>query len=110
KAVAKEELKAAADDAKKAIDENANLTPEEKAAAKKAVDDEVAKAEKAIDAATKAEEVDTATLAGEKAVAKEEVKAAAEDAKKAIDANANLPESEKTALKLAIDAEVAATN
>ncbi|HEL2279499.1 TPA: DUF1542 domain-containing protein, partial [Streptococcus suis] len=110
KAVAKEELKAAADDAKKAIDENANLTPEEKAAAKKAVDDEVAKAEKAIDAATKADEVDTATLAGEKAVAKEEVKAAAEDAKKAIDANANLPESEKTALKLAIDAEVAATN
>ncbi|MGU8019317.1 DUF1542 domain-containing protein, partial [Streptococcus suis] len=49
KAVAKEELKAVADDAKKAIDENANLTPEEKAAAKKAVDDEVAKAEKAID-------------------------------------------------------------
>ncbi|MGO0055439.1 DUF1542 domain-containing protein, partial [Streptococcus suis] len=110
KAVAKEELKAAADDAKKAIDENANLTPEEKAAAKKAVDDEVAKAEKAIDAATKAEEVDAATLVGEKAVAKEELKAAAEDAKKAIDANANLPESEKTALKLAIDAEVAATN
>ncbi|MGQ7389238.1 DUF1542 domain-containing protein, partial [Streptococcus suis] len=110
KAVAKEELKAAADDAKKAIDENANLTPEEKVAAKKAVDDEVAKAEKAIDAATKAEEVETATLAGEKAVAKEEVKAAAEDAKKAIDENANLPESEKTALKLAIDAEVAATN
>ncbi|WP_024409731.1 DUF1542 domain-containing protein, partial [Streptococcus suis] len=110
KAVAKEELKAAADDAKKAIDENANLTPEEKAAAKKAVDDEVAKAEKAIDAATKAEEVDAATLVGEKAVAKEELKAAADDAKKAIDENANLPESEKTALKLAIDAEVAATN
>ncbi|MGU7962279.1 DUF1542 domain-containing protein [Streptococcus suis] len=110
KAVAKEELKVAADDAKKAIDENANLTPEEKAAAKKAVDDEVAKAEKAIDAATKAEEVDAATLVGEKAVAKEELKAAADDAKKAIDENANLPESEKTALKLAIDAEVAATN
>ncbi|HFI0219149.1 TPA: DUF1542 domain-containing protein, partial [Streptococcus suis] len=110
KALAKEEVKAAADDAKKAIDENANLTPDEKAAAKKAVDAEVAKANEAIDAATKAKEVDTATLAGEKAVAKEEVKAAADDAKKAIDANANLPESEKTALKLAIDAEVAATN
>ncbi|MBY4981866.1 DUF1542 domain-containing protein [Streptococcus suis] len=110
KAVAKEELKAAADDAKKAIDENANLTPEEKAAAKKAVDAEVAKANDAIDKAATADAVDTATLAGEKAVAKEEVKAAAEDAKKAIDANANLPESEKTALKLAIDAEVAATN
>ncbi|HEM5226903.1 TPA: DUF1542 domain-containing protein [Streptococcus suis] len=110
KAVAKEELKAAAADAKKAIDANDNLTADEKAAAKKAVDAEVAKANEAIDAATKAKEVDTATLAGEKAVAKEEVKAAADDAKKAIDANANLPESEKTALKLAIDAEVAATN
>ncbi|HEM5075542.1 TPA: DUF1542 domain-containing protein, partial [Streptococcus suis] len=110
KAVAKEELKAAAEDAKKAIDANDNLTDAEKQAAKDAVDAELAKANDAIDAATKAEEVDTATLAGEKAVAKEEVKAAAEDAKKAIDANANLPESEKTALKLAIDAEVAATN
>ncbi|WP_153051386.1 DUF1542 domain-containing protein, partial [Streptococcus suis] len=89
-AVAKEELKAAADDAKKAIDANANLTPEEKQAAKDAVDAEVAKANDAIDAATKADEVDAATLAGEKAVAKEEVKAAAEDAKKAIDANDNL--------------------
>ncbi|MGQ7334305.1 DUF1542 domain-containing protein, partial [Streptococcus suis] len=38
KAVAKEELKAAADDAKAAIDANDNLTPEEKVAAKKAVD------------------------------------------------------------------------
>ncbi|HFI0584355.1 TPA: DUF1542 domain-containing protein [Streptococcus suis] len=110
KAVAKEEVKAAADDAKKAIDENANLTDDEKAAAKKAVDNEVAKANEAIEVATKADAVDAATLVGEKAVAKEEVKAAADDAKKAIDENANLPESEKTALKLAIDAEVAATN
>ncbi|HEM4053994.1 TPA: DUF1542 domain-containing protein [Streptococcus suis] len=110
KAVAKEELKAAAADAKKAIDANDNLTDAEKQAAKDAVDAEVAKANDAIDAATKADKVDAATLVGEKAVAKEEVKAAAEDAKKAIDENANLPESEKTALKLAIDAEVAATN
>ncbi|HFI0138884.1 TPA: DUF1542 domain-containing protein, partial [Streptococcus suis] len=84
KAVAKEELKAAAEDAKKAIDANDNLTPEEKAAAKDAVDAEVAKANDAIDVATKADEVGAATLAGEKAVAKEELKAAAEDAKKAI--------------------------
>ncbi|MGQ7558008.1 DUF1542 domain-containing protein, partial [Streptococcus suis] len=34
KAVAKEEIKAAADDAKKAIDANSNLTDDEKAAAK----------------------------------------------------------------------------
>ncbi|MGO0038270.1 DUF1542 domain-containing protein, partial [Streptococcus suis] len=78
KAVAKEELKAAAEDAKAAIDANDNLTPEEKAAAKAAVDTEVAKANEAIDAATKADEVETATLAGEKAVAKEELKAAAD--------------------------------
>ncbi|NQN75516.1 DUF1542 domain-containing protein, partial [Streptococcus suis] len=132
KAVAKEELKAAAEDAKKAIDAakqgaknklmeeadkakaaidaNPNLTPEEKAAAKKAVDAEVAKAEKAIDAATKADEVDTATLAGEKAVAKEELKAAAEDAKKAIDANPNLSDAEKQAAKDAVDASAAAAN
>ncbi|HEM6212793.1 TPA: DUF1542 domain-containing protein [Streptococcus suis] len=110
KAVAKEEVKAAADDAKKAIDANDNLTPEEKAAAKKAVDDEAAKAEEAIDAATKADEVDAATLAGEKAVAKEELKAAAEDAKKAIDANDNLTDAEKQAAKDAVDAEVAKAN
>uniref|UniRef100_UPI00128FE4C3 DUF1542 domain-containing protein n=1 Tax=Streptococcus suis TaxID=1307 RepID=UPI00128FE4C3 len=52
KAVAKEELKAAAEDAKKAIDANDNLTDAEKQAAKDAVDAEVAKAEEAIDAAT----------------------------------------------------------
>ncbi|HEL2056431.1 TPA: DUF1542 domain-containing protein, partial [Streptococcus suis] len=107
KAVAKEELKAAAEDAKKAIDENANLTPEEKQAAKDAVDAEVAKAEEAIDAATTADAVDAATLVGEKAVAKEELKAAAEDAKAAIDANDNLTDAEKQAAKDAVDAEVA---
>ncbi|NQO83744.1 DUF1542 domain-containing protein, partial [Streptococcus suis] len=52
KAVAKEELKAAAEDAKKAIDANDNLTDAEKQAAKDAVDAEVAKANEAIDAAT----------------------------------------------------------
>ncbi|HEL1581855.1 TPA: DUF1542 domain-containing protein, partial [Streptococcus suis] len=107
KAVAKEELKAAADDAKKAIDANDNLTDAEKQAAKDAVDAEVAKANDAIDVATKADEVDTATLAGEKAVAKEELKAAADDAKKAIDANDNLTDAEKQAAKDAVDAEVA---
>ncbi|WP_153057111.1 DUF1542 domain-containing protein, partial [Streptococcus suis] len=90
KVLAKEEIKAAADDAKKAIDNNANLTPEEKQAAKDAVDAEVAKANEAIDAAKTAAEVNTATLDGEKVLAKEEIKAAADDAKKAIDNNANL--------------------
>ncbi|MBY4967107.1 DUF1542 domain-containing protein, partial [Streptococcus suis] len=107
KAVAKEEVKAVAEDAKKAIDANDNLTDAEKQAAKDAVDAEVAKAEEAIDAATTADEVDAATLVGEKAVAKEELKAAAEDAKKAIDANDNLTDAEKQAAKDAVDAEVA---
>ncbi|NQG59182.1 DUF1542 domain-containing protein [Streptococcus suis] len=110
KAVAKEELKSAAEDAKVAIDANDNLTDAEKQAAKDAVDAEVAKANDAIDAATKADEVDAATLAGEKAVAKEELKAAAEDAKKAIDANDNLTPEEKAAAKDAVDAEVAKAN
>ncbi|HEM6413740.1 TPA: DUF1542 domain-containing protein, partial [Streptococcus suis] len=110
KAVAKEELKAAAEDAKKAIDANDNLTDAEKQAAKDAVDAEVAKANDAIDAATKADEVETATLAGEKAVAKEELKAAAEDAKAAIDANDNLTDAEKQVAKDAVDAEVAKAN
>ncbi|MGC4389198.1 DUF1542 domain-containing protein, partial [Streptococcus suis] len=66
----KEELKAAAEDAKAAIDANDNLTDAEKAAAKDAVDAEVAKAEEAIDAATTADAIDNATLVGEKAFAK----------------------------------------
>ncbi|WP_153056595.1 DUF1542 domain-containing protein, partial [Streptococcus suis] len=89
---------------------NDNLTPEEKAAAKDAVDAEVAKANEAIDKAATADAVDAATLVGEKAVAKEEVKAAAEDAKKAIDANDNLTPEEKAAAKAAVDAEVAKAN
>ncbi|NQO24889.1 DUF1542 domain-containing protein, partial [Streptococcus suis] len=60
---AKNKLMEEADKAKAAIDANPNLTPEEKAAAKAAVDTEVAKANDAIDAATKADEVETATLA-----------------------------------------------
>ncbi|WP_153056591.1 DUF1542 domain-containing protein, partial [Streptococcus suis] len=99
KAVAKEELKAAAEDAKAAIDANDNLTDAEKQAAKDAVDAEVAKANEAIDKAATADAVDAATLAGEKAVAKEELKAAAEDAKAAIDANDNLTDAEKQAAK-----------
>ncbi|NQM05116.1 DUF1542 domain-containing protein, partial [Streptococcus suis] len=111
---AKEELKAAADDAKKAIEANDNLTDAEKQAAKKAVDDEVAKANDAIDAATKADEVDAATLAGEKAVAEDVLDAAKQDAKNkiakdveaanaAIESNPNLSEDEKQTFKDAVD-------
>ncbi|HFU4518591.1 TPA: DUF1542 domain-containing protein, partial [Streptococcus suis] len=110
KAVAKEELKAAADDAKAAIDANTHLTDAEKQAAKDAVDAELAKANDAIDAATTADEVDAVTLVGEKAVAKEELKAAADDAKAAIDANTHLTDAEKQAAKDAVDAELAKAN
>ncbi|MFI3126655.1 DUF1542 domain-containing protein [Streptococcus suis] len=99
---AKEELKAAADDAKKAIEANDNLTDAEKQAAKKAVDDEVAKANDAIDVATKADEVDTATLAGEKAVAKEDLEIAY-NAKKNEIANSALTAEEKAAKQAELD-------
>ncbi|HFI0030393.1 TPA: DUF1542 domain-containing protein, partial [Streptococcus suis] len=95
KAFANEELEAAAEDAKAAIDANDNLTDAEKQAAKDAVDADLAKAKEAVTAAKTADEVDAATLVGEKAVAKEELKAAAEDAKAAIDANDNLTDAEK---------------
>ncbi|CYW31179.1 YSIRK signal domain/LPXTG anchor domain surface protein [Streptococcus suis] len=99
---AKEELKAAADDAKKAIEANDNLTPEEKAAATKAVDDEVAQANDAINAATKADEVEAATLAGEKAVAKEDLEIAY-NAKKNEIANSALTAEEKAAKQAELD-------
>ncbi|HFU4110995.1 TPA: DUF1542 domain-containing protein, partial [Streptococcus suis] len=110
KAFANEELEAAADDAKKAIDANTHLTDDQKQAAKDAVDAELAKAKEAVVAAKTADEVDAATLVGEKAVAKEELKAAADDAKAAIDANTNLTDDEKAAAKKAVDAEVAKAN
>ncbi|NQN96305.1 DUF1542 domain-containing protein [Streptococcus suis] len=99
---AKEELKAAADDAKKAIEANDNLTDAEKQAAKKAVDDEVAKANDAIDAATKADEVEAATLAGEKAVAKQALEKAY-NAKKEEIAKSSLTAEEKSAKQAELD-------
>ncbi|MFM0602022.1 DUF1542 domain-containing protein, partial [Streptococcus suis] len=107
KAVAKEEVKAAAEDALRAIDENANLTDDEKAAAKADVYVELSKAEKAIDKATTADAIDNATLVGEKAFATAELEAAADDAKKAIDANTHLTDDQKQAAKDAVDAELA---
>ncbi|MGU8015851.1 DUF1542 domain-containing protein, partial [Streptococcus suis] len=111
KDLAKEELKAAVDDAKKAIDANPNLTPEEKQAAKDALDAEVAKATDAIDKAATPAAVNTATLAGEKAAAKAEVAAAADDAKKAIASNPNLDDTAKAAaIKAVEDAAKTATD
>ncbi|HEL2592728.1 TPA: DUF1542 domain-containing protein, partial [Streptococcus suis] len=103
KDLAKEELKAATDDAKKAIDANPNLTPDEKKVAKDALDAEVAKATEAIDKAATPADVNTATLAGEKAAAKAEVEAAADDAKKAIASNPNLDDTAKAAAIKAVE-------
>ncbi|HEL1618861.1 TPA: DUF1542 domain-containing protein, partial [Streptococcus suis] len=103
KDLAKEELKAATDDAKKAIDANPNLTPDEKKVAKDALDAEVAKATDAIDKAATPADVNTATLAGEKVAAKAEVAAAADDAKKAIASNPNLDDTAKAAAIKAVE-------
>ncbi|HEL2252127.1 TPA: DUF1542 domain-containing protein, partial [Streptococcus suis] len=108
--VAKEEVKADAADAIAGIKANDNLSDTAKEEAIAAIEEARDTTLENIENAKTAADVDAATLDAEKANAKAEIKAAAEDAKKAIDENANLPESEKTALKLAIDAEVAATN
>ncbi|HEM4261821.1 TPA: DUF1542 domain-containing protein, partial [Streptococcus suis] len=113
KDLAKVELQAAADDAKKGIEANSNLTPEEKESAKKAVEDAVKVATDAIDKASTPAEVDTATSDGVKAIDAEEFKATqkdaknkiakeAESAKKAIDDNQNLTPDEKESAKNAV--------
>uniref|UniRef100_UPI0012905B3B DUF1542 domain-containing protein n=1 Tax=Streptococcus suis TaxID=1307 RepID=UPI0012905B3B len=108
--VAKEEVKADAADAIAGIKANDNLSDTAKKEAIAAIEEARDTTLENIENAKTAADVDTATLDAEKANAKAEIKAAADDAKKAIDENANLPESDKNALKLAIDAEVAATN
>ncbi|WP_153055551.1 DUF1542 domain-containing protein, partial [Streptococcus suis] len=108
--VAKEEVKADAADAIAGIKANDNLSDTAKEEAIAAIEEARDTTLENIENAKTAADVDTATLDAEKANAKAEIKAAADDAKKAIDENANLPESDKNALKLAIDAEVAATN
>ncbi|WP_024403299.1 DUF1542 domain-containing protein, partial [Streptococcus suis] len=121
KDLAKVELQAAADDAKKGIEANPNLTPEEKDVAKKAVEDAVKVATDAIDKASTPAEVDTATSNGVKAIDAEEFKATqkdaknkiakeAESAKNMIDANPNLTPEEKESAKKAVDSEVAKAN
>ncbi|HFI0365332.1 TPA: DUF1542 domain-containing protein, partial [Streptococcus suis] len=108
--VAKAEVKADSADAIAGIKANDNLSDTAKEEAIAAIEEARDTTLENIENAKTAADVDTATLDAEKANAKAEIKAAADDAKKAIDENANLPASDKNALKLAIDAEVAATN
>ncbi|MGU7999279.1 DUF1542 domain-containing protein, partial [Streptococcus suis] len=106
--VAKEEVKADAADAIAGIKANDNLSDTAKEEAIAAIEEARDTTLENIENAKTAADVDAATLDAEKANAKAEIKAAADDAKKAIDENTNLPASDKNALKLAIDAEVAA--
>ena len=103
KEAAKAEIEAAKAAKEKAIEANADLTPEQKAAAKAKVAEEATKATDAINKATTKDGVSTATEAGklgiEKEAAKAEIEAAKAAKEKAIEANDKLSDSEKQAAK-----------
>ena len=103
KEAAKAEIEAAKAAKEKAIEANADLTPDQKAAAKAKVAEEATKAIDAIDKATTKDGVSTATDAGklgiEKEAAKAEIEAAKAAKEKAIDANDKLSDAEKQAAK-----------
>ncbi|HEP1815876.1 TPA: DUF1542 domain-containing protein, partial [Streptococcus suis] len=105
-----EDVKAAKD----AIDNNPNLSKEEKQTFKDAVDDAAKTANDAIDKATTPETVQTAEDNGVKAIDAKELAAAKQDAKnkiaedvkaakEAIDNNPNLSKEEKQTFKDAVD-------
>ncbi|HEM6305897.1 TPA: DUF1542 domain-containing protein, partial [Streptococcus suis] len=132
KAIDAEELAAAKQDAKnkiaedvkaakEAIDNNPNLSEDEKKGFKDAVDTEAEKANQAIDAATTPEAAQTAEEAGTAAIAEDVLDAAKQDAKnkiaedvkaakEAIDNNPNLSETEKQGFKDAVDTEAVKAN
>ena len=112
KSAAKKEIEDAAKNVNDAIDDNANLTPEQKETAKAKVAEEATKAIGEIDKATTEDDVTAAKNAGKFAIEKEAAKAEVEAAKaakeKLIDANDKLSNDEKQAAKDAV--EEAATN
>ena len=112
KSAAKKEVEDAAKNATDAIDDNADLTPEQKETAKAKVAEEATKAIGEIDKATTEDDVTAAKNAGKFAIEKEAAKAEVEAAKaakeKLIDANDKLSDDEKQAAKDAV--EEAATN
>ncbi|NEW66076.1 DUF1542 domain-containing protein [Carnobacteriaceae bacterium zg-84] len=119
--VGKDQAKAAIDAAKKAkdkeIDDNKDLTAEEKQAAKEQTKQKADEAKQAIDNATNKTGVDTAKTDGEAALAgvaptadkkkdaKQAIEAKATEAKDAIDQNQNLSQAEKDAKKAEVEAE-----
>ena len=96
----------------KAIDTNADLTPDQKAEAKAKIAEEAKKAIDAIDKATTTEEVASAKESGKLAIEKEAAKAEIEAAKaakeKAIDANPDLTDDEKAMAKERVEEEAEA--
>ena len=117
KNAAKQEITAAANTKKSAIDNNTALTAEEKQTAKNAVDAAATQANGNIDSATNQAGVDTAKNNGKqainavpvngtaKAAAKQEITAAANTKKSAIDGQAGLTSEEKQTAKNAVDTE-----
>ncbi|HEM4287570.1 TPA: DUF1542 domain-containing protein, partial [Streptococcus suis] len=132
KAIDAEELAAAKQDAKnkiaedvkaakEAIDNNPNLSEDEKKGFKDAVDTEAAKAVADIEKATTPADAQTAEEAGTAAIAEDVLDAAKQDAKNkiaedvkaakdAIDNNPNLSETEKQGFKDAVDTEAVKAN
>ncbi|MGQ7557098.1 DUF1542 domain-containing protein, partial [Streptococcus suis] len=102
KSIAKVEAKAAADDAKAAIEQNSNLTDAEKKVYTDAIDNALKDTETKIDAATDADTVDAETVLAQKDIAKQEVAAATADAVKGIEANTNLTDAEKDEYKATV--------
>ncbi|MCC4399183.1 DUF1542 domain-containing protein [Limosilactobacillus reuteri] len=105
------DLNDAVDDAKKAIDQDSNLTDEEKQAAKDQIDSDAKKAQEAIDNAKTDDEVKTAVDNGQLAIDKDVANAAIDNAvagKKAEIANAPLTTDEAKALNDLVDQEAKA--
>ena len=117
KNAAKQEITAAANTKKSAIDNNTALTAEEKQTAKNAVDAAATQANRNIDSATDQAGVNSAKAAGKQAIenvpttatskdaAKQEITNAAEAKKTAIDGQAGLTSEEKQTAKNAVDTE-----
>nr|WP_253284354.1 DUF1542 domain-containing protein [Limosilactobacillus reuteri] len=110
KSAAKEQattdLNTAVDDAKKAIDQDNNLTDEEKQAAKDQIDSDAKKAQEAINNATTDDEVNTAVDNGKLAIDKDVANAAIDNAvagKKEEISKSPLTDEEKTALNNEVD-------
>ncbi|HGK7345679.1 TPA: DUF1542 domain-containing protein, partial [Streptococcus suis] len=97
------EIKAAYDDAVKAIEAADNLSTAAKTQALEDLKKARQAAEEAIKTASTADEVAKGALDGLKSLAKVEAKAAADDAKAAIEQNANLTDAEKKVYTDAID-------